>query len=139
MGFVLSIIVTLLEALKFELYFFLGWGQIHPEVPISPMALKQISMQIMNGFACNFRHTVNMFCAKNMYSHLAHGPCYGDSGGPLVCQIPGTIQWQLQGIVSHGSGPPLPFKSCSAQFNTAIFTNVFNMKLWIDETRRLYG
>ena len=114
MKFVLSILVTLLEALKFELHSFLGWGQVHPEVPILPMALKQISMQI-------------------------HGPCFGDSGGPLVCQVPGTIRWQLQGIVSHGSGRPLPFKTCNAQFKTAIFTNVFNMRAWIDRTRLLYS
>ena len=139
MKFVLSILVTLLEALKFELHSFLGWGQVHPEVPILPMALKQISMQIMNRFACNFRYTINMFCAKNMYSHVAHGPCFGDSGGPLVCQVPGTIRWQLQGIVSHGSGRPLPFKTCNAQFKTAIFTNVFNMRAWIDRTRLLYS
>ena len=139
MRFVLSILVTLLKALKFELCSFLGWGQVHPEVPISPMALKQISMQIMDRLACNLLYTTNMFCAKNMYSHLGHGPCFGDSGGPLVCQIPGTIQWQLEGIVSHGSGPVLPFKTCNAQLKTAIFTNVFNMRAWIDGIRLHYG
>lgn len=126
---------------------FLGWGQIHPENPLSPKGLKEIYMKVINKDVCNehnkkrvdkygpyYRLTDKMVCAKSEYSNLGHNVCFGDSGGPLICKEVETDENVLQGIVSFGGGG-LVKGNCDGRHFTGVFTKVFNLKWWIESEK----
>ena len=52
--------------------------------------------------------------------------CHGDSGGAFACKTGRGDSWELQGVVSWGSG------KCDASEAYAVFTRVSEYKAWLE-------
>jgi secreted trypsin-like serine protease len=121
----------------------IGWGRTTQSGSISK-TLQQVTLNVINSTAdwCTViaANTTIQLCAGIMpmggkgefnllYSKqfplLFIGPCNGDSGGPLMAFNKDNL-WEVQGIVSYGTG-------CAAPFRAGVYTRVSYYLDWINE------
>ena len=94
--------------------------------------LQQGRLEIVSNQACELLNrkeipipiTNAMVCAGSGGSEKTSG-CHGDSGGPLVCKR--GSQWDLHGVVSHGS------KDCDSSKTYSVFSRVYYFRQWIKD------
>ncbi|XP_075168452.1 kappaTry [Haematobia irritans] len=100
-----------------------GWGYREEYGP-SSLNLEEVQVPIVNSDVCTNYHgpgeiTERMICAG--YASGGMDSCYGDTGGPLV------FNGELVGLVSWGRG-------CARPNFPSVYTYVYSLKKWIDDT-----
>jgi len=112
-----------------------GWGIPNPDVPNYSFRQKKIWLPIVSKDLCeaqlrrtelgrDYQLDPTLLCAGGERGRDA---CQGDGGSPLMCPIPGhpTI-FEFVGIVNGGI-------SCGRENVPAIYTNIMQLKPWIDK------
>ncbi|KXJ23513.1 Coagulation factor XI [Exaiptasia diaphana] len=89
--------------------------------------LQQLKIPLVSDKTCKYAFssmTSRMICGG--YKDKGKGICKGDSGGPLACKNKSGI-WDLAGAMSFVLG------SCAQQNTYDFFTNIHELKGWIED------
>ncbi|KPU77202.1 uncharacterized protein Dana_GF27347 [Drosophila ananassae] len=111
-----------------------GWGQEKFEVGINAHVMKKVEVPMVPGRICEQKISRAIGSPFSLHESLlcaggekGKDSCLGDGGGPLACPLlDDPSRFELAGIVNWGV-------DCGLENMPAVYTNVANMRPWIDE------